>query len=62
MIKTFVCDRCGAEVDKDNTAIIWCSWIVETGRIPPRYDLCRNCVYDFRAFLEGKKEWEDAVN
>lgn len=34
MIKTFICDRCGAEVDKDHTAIIWCSWITGPEKIP----------------------------
>ena len=54
MIKTVVCDRCGAETEKDYTASIWCGWIAGTEKIPPRYDLCRNCAYEFRAFLGGK--------
>lgn len=56
MIKTFVCDRCGAEIEKDYTTSIWCSWIAGTEKIPPRYDLCRNCAYEFRAFLGGKMQ------
>lgn len=48
MIKTFVCDRCGAETEKDYTTSIWCSWIAGTEKIPPRYDLCRNCAYGIR--------------
>ena len=56
MIKTFVCDRCGAETEKDYTTSIWCGWIAGTEKIPPRYDLCRNCAYEFRAFLGGKMQ------
>ena len=56
MIKTLVCDRCGAETEKDCTTSIWCNWIAGTGKIPPRYDLCRNCAYEFRAFLGGKMQ------
>ena len=61
MIKTFICDRCGTEMGKDYTTSIWCRWMAGTEKIPPRYDLCRNCVYDFRAFLERKKEWKDGT-
>lgn len=59
MIKTFVCDRCGAETGKDYTTSIWGNWIAGAEKIPTCYDLCRNCAYEFRAFLVGKREQPD---
>ena len=56
------CDRCGVEMAKDYTTSIWCSWITGPEKIPPRYDLCRNCAYEFRAFLERKKGQKNEVD